>query len=274
MDSRAVGLERRLRTEKISFSEFQRAAAEDALVASLAAMLLGSGGRTPSEVEYSEVMGQTRYLWAFFDEIRLSLSSGRLKFGEEFAEDDDWDEDEDDDWDEDDDPEIEWDAVGVPIESTGPTRAPQPVSLALPVRGTGAAAAAVNAAKTSRAQTEQRSTPIGLKDLASPDAAAVTATKAARPTDRQKGPATWKGLLGRLKRFRVTPLYRWLETGRFNDKEQGGHREMRRISRRDKRVCPDCRYYDSLGWVPIGSLPMPGVNCQCHDRCRCTFEYR
>jgi hypothetical protein len=32
--------------------------------------------------------------------------------------------------------------------------------------------------------------------------------------------------------------------------------------------------YAAAGWVPVGNLPMPGINCQCGANCRCTIEYR
>lgn len=270
MDSRAAGLQKRLKLEKISFSEFQRATAEDTLIASLAALTLGTNGRRATDNEYSEAMGQMQYLWVFFNEIQMSLRSGRLKYGEEeeeFAE-------------EDDEGEIEESLAGPSfpgdsaIESIGTAAGSQPANLTVPVQGAKSLTAAMNAAKTSRSETEQRSTSLSRSELSNPEAALATAERAARPSNRQAGPATWPGLLSRLKRFLVTPLYRWFQTGRFNESENQGFREMRRITRKDRKVCTDCRYYETLGWVPIGSLPMPGVRCQCHDRCRCVIEYR
>lgn len=85
---------------------------------------------------------------------------------------------------------------------------------------------------------------------------------------------TWKGVASRVNRYLVTPLYSFFELGRFFTQSQGGNREMRRICRHDLRTCPDCLKYDSMGWQPIGSLPMPGRDCRCFDRCRCSIEYR
>ena len=244
MDSRAVGLQKRLKLEKISFSEFQRATAEDTLIASLAALTLGTKGRRVTDNEYSEAMGQMQYLWMFFNEIQMSLRSGRLKHGEEeeeFAE-------------EDDEGEIEESLAGPSfpgdnaIESIGTAAGSQPASLTVPVQGAKSLTAAMNAAKTSRSETEQRSTSLSRSELSNPEAAIATAERATRPSNRQ--------------------------AGRFNESENQGYREMRRITRKDRKVCTDCRYYETLGWVPIGSLPMPGVRCQCHDRCRCVIEYR
>jgi hypothetical protein len=49
--------------------------------------------------------------------------------------------------------------------------------------------------------------------------------------------------------------------------------EMRRVLSPVEN-CPDCLTYASAGWVPVGLLPMPGVNCQCGANCRCSVEYR
>jgi hypothetical protein len=85
---------------------------------------------------------------------------------------------------------------------------------------------------------------------------------------------TWKGVKSRVDRYLVTPLYSFFQLGRFFGENQKGSKEMRRVARHDKRTCPDCVRYDEMGWQPIGSLPMPGKGCRCHDRCRCHIEYR
>jgi hypothetical protein len=87
-------------------------------------------------------------------------------------------------------------------------------------------------------------------------------------------PATWQGVLERIKRYIVTPVYGWFKRGEMRKNTRLGYKEMRRISRRDKRVCPECMGFEEQGWRPIGSLPSPGVDCRCYDRCRCAIEYR
>ena len=37
--------------------------------------------------------------------------------------------------------------------------------------------------------------------------------------------------------------------------------------------CDDCLGYEAQGWQPIGSLPEPGLECQCGSNCRCDKEY-
>ena len=87
-------------------------------------------------------------------------------------------------------------------------------------------------------------------------------------------PASWSGVQTRLDRYLVTPTYRWFNAGEMARRQELGASEMRRIARRDKRVCRDCLDYDAAGWQPIGGLPVPGTRCRCLDRCRCRLEYR
>lgn len=85
---------------------------------------------------------------------------------------------------------------------------------------------------------------------------------------------TWVGLFYRVGRYMVTPIYGNAELGIFLIKRDQGYKEMRRVAKKDKRTCPDCKNFASLGWQPFGSLPMPGRQCTCYDRCRCIIEYR
>lgn len=87
-------------------------------------------------------------------------------------------------------------------------------------------------------------------------------------------PATWSGVRSRLDRYLVTPAYRWYNAGEMARRQELGSVEVRRIARRDKKVCRDCLDYEAAGWQPIGSLPVPGTRCRCLDRCRCRLEYR
>ena len=269
MEERAEKLALRLKESRVTLSEFRRAAAEDTLVSSLAALMLGrENDENLPQSAFMEAMGQMKYLWNFFDDIQLSLNSNRLSDSDDFAE-------EDDDW-----------YYPVPGEDAPLTISSQdrnfeagvvspPTSLIVPVTSRAAAMkAAVNAVKTSEEDLEREIKSSQVSATVTTDSQAAQAQKSVKPAQRQRGPATWKGLVSRLKRFLVTPLYRWFNTGAFNKNLQTGFKEMRRVSRGDHKVCPDCRYFDFLGWVPIGSLPMPGVQCRCHDRCRCRMEYR
>ncbi len=84
----------------------------------------------------------------------------------------------------------------------------------------------------------------------------------------------WGSLATRVARYISSSTFAFVSLGQFMVARALGNKEMRRIDRHDKRVCPDCRNYGEAGWQPMGSLPMPGKGCQCYDRCRCKIEYR
>jgi len=87
-------------------------------------------------------------------------------------------------------------------------------------------------------------------------------------------PATWNGVESRLGRYLVTPIYGFAAAGTLALNQTLGYREMRRVSRHDKKSCEDCNNWDAMGWMPIGLLPPPGQRCKCHDNCRCYIDYR
>jgi len=269
MEERSEALVRRLQSDRITFSEFKRAAAEDTLVSSIAGLIIGSNGGEIDEVSYSSTMDQMKYLWRFFDDLRSSLDNGRLsEDSSEFEEEDE------DDW-----FFLYIDEDGFPVRdgivNGGQSGTfPKPVGLAIPVAGVAAAGAAVSAVKTGR-DSVVSSVKSRQISIAAPITKAIQdAQKGIKTRAAPAGPATWKGVTSRLKRFLVTPLYRWFKTGEFSSMANIGMKEMRRISKDDRKVCYDCGYYHSLEWVPMGSLPMPGIQCRCHDRCRCRVEYR
>jgi hypothetical protein len=74
MEERAEKLALRLKESRVTFSEFRRAVAEDTLVSSLAALMLGrENDENLPQNAFMEAMGQMKYLWNFFDDIKLSL---------------------------------------------------------------------------------------------------------------------------------------------------------------------------------------------------------
>lgn len=84
----------------------------------------------------------------------------------------------------------------------------------------------------------------------------------------------WGNLLNRVLRYLSTPAYSFFQLGNLLRHREQGFRQMRRLTVGDDRVCPDCIRMAQASWQPIGSLPMPGRECQCYDRCRCRIEYR
>lgn len=94
------------------------------------------------------------------------------------------------------------------------------------------------------------------------------------PVEEPKRRTTWMGVYSRVKRYIASPTHSFYSLGENLLRSKQGFKEMRRIARNDLRTCSDCRRYESLGWQPFGSLPMPGKQCRCFDRCRCFIEYR
>jgi len=90
----------------------------------------------------------------------------------------------------------------------------------------------------------------------------------------REGVGSWAGLVARVIRYLSTPVYSFFNLGEFFVRREQGNQEMKRYDRHDSRVCPECQNYAAQGWQPIGSLPMPGRDCRCYDRCRCSVEYR
>lgn len=85
---------------------------------------------------------------------------------------------------------------------------------------------------------------------------------------------SWAGVISRVLRYISNPAYSFFSLGEYYVRQEQGFREMRRVPRIDDRTCPDCVDYGNRGWRPIGTLPMPGQDCRCYDRCRCAIEYR
>ena len=55
--------------------------------------------------------------------------------------------------------------------------------------------------------------------------------------------------------------------------QQRGFSMMRRVLDNQAVHCQDCIGYSARGIVSIGSLPMPGVRCECGARCKCSVVY-
>ena len=85
---------------------------------------------------------------------------------------------------------------------------------------------------------------------------------------------TWPSLANRVSRYLATPTFSFFNLGEYMVAQDMGYKEMRRVAKRDKKICIDCKNYDAQGWAPVGELPMPGKGCRCYDRCRCYIEYQ
>lgn len=96
--------------------------------------------------------------------------------------------------------------------------------------------------------------------------------KPERPALKKK--PSWRGIQSRVNRYLATPTYSYSALGSHLVKVSQGHKLMKRVAIHDSRTCPDCRRFGEMGWQAIGSLPLPGRECRCRDRCRCSIEYR
>lgn len=85
---------------------------------------------------------------------------------------------------------------------------------------------------------------------------------------------SWLSLVTRVVRYLANPSYSFFNLGDSYVKQEQGYREMRRVPVLDTRTCPDCIKFGEKGWQPFGTLPMPGQECRCYDRCRCRIDYR
>ena len=83
MLDRTKGLVRRVSDQRMRFSEFQRAAADDTVTAALAGVMLGDQrGSSLKDETYAKTLRTMPYLWEFYREIDWSLKNGKLSYGE------------------------------------------------------------------------------------------------------------------------------------------------------------------------------------------------
>lgn len=62
------------------------------------------------------------------------------------------------------------------------------------------------------------------------------------------------------------------QDGRQQTKKEAGFTKMRRRTTPAEH-CADCIDYEAQGWVPIGTLPLPGSGSICGSNCKCVVEY-
>lgn len=106
------------------------------------------------------------------------------------------------------------------------------------------------------------------------DESALLALPESGPPEQRRRKMTWPGVYSRVKRYVSSPTFSFHALGEALVKKDQGFKQMRRVAKKDPRTCPDCIRFERQGWQPIGSLPMPGKQCRCFDRCRCFIEYR
>lgn len=244
MTRRNHGLVTRLRYSKMRFSEFQRAVADDTLLAALAGVMMGRKSRKMTEATFATSTQALPYLWKFFADIQEALKLGRIKFEEMNY----------------DESPNEYDGEIIPvgggmvdIVTKKPTKKKKP---------------------TGASPTKYASRSIAYDDDLAQDIIDDMPTRLLEGSPGKAIPATWGGVEARTGRYIVTPIFGWNEYGQMGLKQEQGFREMIRYARLDKKCCEDCIGYAAQGWQPIGILPVPGQRCRCHDNCRCWTDYR
>ena len=81
MRERTSGLVTRLRRDKMRFTEFERAAADDTITAALAGVMLGDERNSKLKDQTFAAATKTMpYLWEFYREIQWSLNNGKIEF--------------------------------------------------------------------------------------------------------------------------------------------------------------------------------------------------
>jgi hypothetical protein len=90
--------------------------------------------------------------------------------------------------------------------------------------------------------------------------------------DIKKGKLTAKQIVNRARQygFAIKSTY---ERGRLSIEIFKKVKEARRLLGNCKNHCSDCVEYASRGWVNLSDLILPGMACQCRQKCCCFVEY-
>lgn len=86
------------------------------------------------------------------------------------------------------------------------------------------------------------------------------------------GLLTDKQILARIKLYANGPRS-WFFVGETLAKEAAGYNEEARFLSPVEN-CNSCIGYAEMGWVPIGTLPPPGIGSECLHNCKCYKRYR
>jgi hypothetical protein len=89
----------------------------------------------------------------------------------------------------------------------------------------------------------------------------------------KQGKLTAKQIVNRARQygFAIKTSY---EKGRLSIEKFKGIKQARRLLGSCKQHCGDCIGYAGRGWVNLSDLILPGVACQCGQKCCCSVEYR
>lgn len=241
MTRRAETMIRQFRIGKIKWSEYQKAAIVQSLVGAMAGAETANMDDQIRESVWNQAVGHmAQHLPGFLKDVKDAMERGDLKedAAEDFVEDF---------WDEGDEEDKESDpyyplGAGY-IRTGGPPR---------PAAGLPGG-------------------PEGWRSAAAPSTPTLSKPRRSGP---RKAIASWAGVANRLIRFIANPSYGFFRLAEYNVQKKTGMTQMRRVAVKDDRTCPDCIWWDEVGWQRIGEIPLPGNSCRCMDRCRCRTEYR
>lgn len=90
--------------------------------------------------------------------------------------------------------------------------------------------------------------------------------------DIASGKLSQAQILARIKLYSNNTMTAYYD-GLTAAKQAVGYDQERRILQPAEH-CADCVGYAEQGWVPIGTLPEPGIGSVCNGNCRCLKEYR
>jgi len=268
-----------LRDKQLRWEEYERSLLEKTLISALAAVYLGSENNEPRgkmERAWPTIVGDMLPpLVKFLSETRAYLDDGTLRLGDKTVDFSDclFGDEEDCDW--------------MPIDDSSPqnpSNSPpkrkstklSPVESLLGASLLSRQDPAILSSKREPSKSSLKKSPQG-ENFPMNDDILETSPEEQKAIEAAKRAAvgrTWGSLLGRVIRYIANPAYSFFNLGVTMTRQDQGYKEMRRIPTLDSRTCKDCIYYGEQGWQPIGSLPMPGRNCRCYDRCRCSIEYR
>jgi len=91
--------------------------------------------------------------------------------------------------------------------------------------------------------------------------------------DLRSGSQSEAQLKHRIELYAAHSKVSYLEAQQAVEKDAGS-RFMRRLLGNCNPHCQDCLRYASQGWQPLGSLPLPGLKCQCGANCCCEVKYK
>jgi hypothetical protein len=243
MKKKAEELGKKFHGQELDWVEFRAEVVNESVISAMAAAMLASRDPAILDIVWSRVVGQmSSHLPALVTSIKKAMDLGNLSFESNFAEEFYYD-----DIDAQDPDLIETSLLGVMV-TKGPAANQQAVK---------------EMPKTKMSRSE-------LRHLRNQEAMARAVKYPSIPQQIK----TWAGLVYRLVRYMANPTYNFFQVSNFEVQKKTGMSMMRRKAIHDDRVCTDCLYYESWGWQPIGTIPLPGQECICRDNCRCTTYYR